>query len=67
MVAGVTGDMKPSARIDKSWVPTLQDIGGVRESASQSMQSISFRIGGEGGGDREEEREEEGKQGWESH
>lgn len=42
MVIGVTGDMEPGAGIDQSRVPALQNIGGVREPASQSMQSISW-------------------------
>jgi len=43
-------------------------MGRVRESASQSVQSISFRVGGDGRGDEgEEEREEEGEEGGESH
>lgn len=44
MAIGITGNMKPSARIDKSGVPALQHICGVREFASQSMQSISCNI-----------------------
>lgn len=41
MIVGIAGNMEPSAGIDKSGVPALQDMGGVGESASQSVQSIS--------------------------
>lgn len=43
MVIGVAGNVEPGAGIDQSWVPALQNIGGVREPASQSMQSISWK------------------------
>ncbi|KAK2974497.1 hypothetical protein RJ640_018662 [Escallonia rubra] len=37
MVVGVASNMEPGARIDESRVPALQDMVGIRESASQSM------------------------------
>lgn len=68
MTVVIAGNMEPSAGIDKSWVPALQHMGWVRESASQSVQSISFRVGGERRGEEgEEEREEEREEGGVSH
>lgn len=43
MIVGIAGNMEPSAGIDKGGVPALQDMGGVRESASQSVQGISWK------------------------
>lgn len=43
MVIGVAGNVEPGAGIDQSGVPALQNIGGVGEPASQSMQSISWK------------------------
>lgn len=42
MVIGITSNMEPGAGIDQSWVPALKNIGGIIESASQGMQSISW-------------------------
>ena len=57
MVVGVTGNVEPGAGIDQRWIPALQNVVDIVESASQSMQSISFGVCGE----RRREKEEEGE------
>lgn len=44
MIVGVAGNMEPSTRVNKSRVPALKDVVGIRKSGSESMKCVTFRV-----------------------
>lgn len=40
----VTGDMKPSARINEGWIPALKGVIRIWQASPQCVESVSFWI-----------------------